>query len=314
MEDLRKIMRKEHIIMRGIRTIQRYIRDAAKSVVRNFSLSLASISCIAITLIVVAFSIVISYNVENFTESIRKDVTMVIFLDGDAKEEDRTRIEKEIRDTKNVEKLTFKSKQESALETAKGNEVFQAIIDGWTDDTNPLLDSFELKVKDVEEIKDTANIIKKVEKVKTVSYGEDMVDQLIVIFDVVKKVSIGAVVALIVVTAFLIANTIKLAIYSRKREIEIMRLVGASNISIKIPFVIEGLFLGLLGSIIPIILMIYGYISLYDFFGGKLFSSSLAKLITPSPFVYFASLLLMVIGILVGMFGSWRAVRKYLKI
>ena len=300
--------------MRGIRTIQRYIRDAAKSVVRNFSLSLASISCIAITLIVVAFSIVISYNVENFTESIRKDVTMVIFLDGDAKEEDRTRIEKEIRDTKNVEKLTFKSKQESALETAKGNEVFQAIIDGWTDDTNPLLDSFELKVKDVEEIKDTANIIKKVEKVKTVSYGEDMVDQLIVIFDVVKKVSIGAVVALIVVTAFLIANTIKLAIYSRKREIEIMRLVGASNISIKIPFVIEGLFLGLLGSIIPIILMIYGYISLYDFFGGKLFSSSLAKLITPSPFVYFASLLLMVIGILVGMFGSWRAVRKYLKI
>ena len=314
MEDLRKIMRKEHIIMRGIRTIQRYIRDAAKSVVRNFSLSLASISCIAITLIVVAFSIVISYNVENFTESIRKDVTMVIFLDGDAKEEDRTRIEKEIRDTKNVEKLTFKSKQESALETAKGNEVFQAIIDGWTDDTNPLLDSFELKVKDVEEIKDTANIIKKVEKVKTVSYGEDMVDQLIVIFDVVKKVSIGAVVALIVVTAFLIANTIKLAIYSRKREIEIMRLVGASNISIKIPFVIEGLFLGLLGSIIPIILMIYGYISLYDFFGGKLFSSSLAKLIIPYPFVYFASLLLMVIGILVGMFGSWRAVRKYLKI
>ena len=300
--------------MRGIRTIQRYIRDAAKSVIRNFSLSLASISCIAITLIVVAFSIVISYNVENFTESIRKDVTMVIFLENDAKEEDRTRIEKAIRDTKNVEKLTFKSKQESALETAKGNEVFQTIIDGWTDETNPLLDSFELKVKDVEEIKNTANAIKKVSKVKTVSYGEDMVDQLIVIFDVVKKVSIGAVVALIVVTAFLIANTIKLAIYSRKREIEIMRLVGASNISIKIPFVIEGLFLGLLGSIIPIILMIYGYISLYDFFGGKLFSSSLAKLISPSPFVYFVSLLLMVIGILVGMFGSWRAVRKYLKI
>ena len=137
-----------------------------------------------------------------------------------------------------------------------------------------------------------------------------MVDQLITIFDVVKKVSIGAVIALIVVTAFLIANTIKLAIYARKREIEIMRLVGASNISIKIPFVIEGLFLGLLGSIIPIIIMIYGYTSLYNFFHGKLFSSSLAKLISPTPFVYLASLLLMIIGILVGMFGSWRAVKK----
>ena len=300
--------------MRGIRTVKRYIRDAAKSVVRNFSLSLASISCIAITLIVVAFSLVITYNVENFTESIRKDVTMVIFLDKDAGKDDYSRIEKAIRDTNNVEKLTFKSKQESAKETAKGNEVFKTIVDGWTDETNPLLDSFELKVKDVEQIKDTAKVIKLIDKVQTVSYGEDMVDQLISIFDVVQKVSVGAVIALIVVTAFLIANTIKLAIYARKREIEIMRLVGASNISIKIPFIIEGLFLGLLGSVIPIVITIYGYNSLYDFFDGKLFSSALAQLINPTPFVYLSSLLLMIIGILVGMFGSWQAVRKYLKI
>ena len=300
--------------MRGIRTIKRYIRDAAKSVIRNFSLSLASISCIAITLIVVAFSIIISYNVENFTESIRKDVTMVIFLDSKATKEDASRIEREIKNTGNVEKLTFKSKQQQAEETAKENEVFSTIIKEWTDETNPLLDSFELKVKDVDKIKITAKNIKKIDKVNTVSYGEEMVDQLITIFNVVKKVSIAAVVALIVVTAFLITNTIKLAIYARKREIEIMRLVGASNLSIKIPFVIEGLFLGFLGSIIPVIITVYGYTSLYNFFDGKLFSSALAKLIEPSPFVYLSSLLLVVIGILVGMFGSWQAVRKYLKI
>ena len=297
--------------MRGIRTLRRYIRDAAKSVVRNFSLSLASISCIAITLIVVAFSIVLSYNVENFAESIRKDVTIVIFLDSDAKSEDASRIEKGIKATGNVEKLTFKSKQQQAEETAKENEVFATIISEWTDDTNPLLDSFELKVKDVEKIKNTASKIKKMDKVNTVSYGEDMVDQLITIFNVVKKVSIGAVIALIVVTAFLITNTIKLAIYSRKREIEIMRLVGASNLSIKIPFVIEGLFLGLLGSVIPVLITIYGYTGLYDFFDGKLFSSSLAKLITPDPFIYLAALLLVIIGILVGMFGSWQIGRAH---
>ena len=300
--------------MRGLRTIKRYIRDAAKSVIRNFALSLASISCIAITLIVVSFSIIISYNVDNFTETIRKDVTMVIFLDKTSNQADYTRIESEIRKTGNVETLIFKSKQQSAEETAKGNEVFQTIISGWTDETNPLLDSFELKVKDVDQIKETAKIIKEIEKVNTVSYGEEMVDQLITIFDVVKKISIGAVIALIVVTAFLITNTIKLAIYSRRREIEIMRLVGASNISIKIPFVIEGLFLGLLGSIIPIIITIYGYVSLYNFFDGKILSSNLARLIEPSPFVYLASLLLMIIGMLVGMFGSWRAVKKHLKI
>ena len=300
--------------MRGIRTIRRYFRDAAKSVIRNFSLSLASISCIAITLIVVAFSIVLSYNVENFAESIRKDVTIIIFLDNDATSEDASRIEKEIKATGNAESLTFKSKKQQAEETANENEILKTIINEWTDDTNPLLDSFELKVKDVEIIKSTASKIKEIKKVNTVSYGEDLVDKLITIFNVVKKISIAAVVALIIVTAFLITNTIKLAIYARKREIEIMRLVGASNLSIKIPFVIEGLFLGLLGSIVPVLITIYGYTGLYDFFGGKLFNSALAKLIAPDPFIYLASLLLVIIGILVGMFGSWQAVRKYLKI
>jgi len=300
--------------MRGIRTVKRYIRDAFKSVIRNFSLSLASISCIAITLVVVAFSIILSYNVENFTELIRKDVTIVIFLDKSSDRSDYARIESQIRATGNVEKLTFKSKQESAEETAKDNDVFQTIIDNWTEETNPLLDSFQLKVKNVDIVKDTAAEIKKIEKVNTVSYGEEMVDQLVTIFDVVNKISIGAVVALIIVTAFLITNTIKLAIYARKREIEIMRLVGASNISIKIPFVIEGLFLGFLGSIVPVIITIYGYTSLYDFFDGKLFGSSLVRLIEPIPFIYLSALLLVIIGVLVGMFGSWQAVKKYLKI
>ena len=298
--------------MRGIRTIVRYIRDAFKSVVRNFSLSLASISCIAITLIVVAFSLILSYNVENFTELIRRDVTMVIFLDRDATDGDYARIEKAITSTNNVEELVFKSKQDAALETALENEVFQTIVDSWTEETNPLLDSYELKVKDVDKIKETVSDIKKIDKVNSVNYGEEMVEQLITVFDVINKISIGAVIALVVVTAFLITNTIKLAIYARKREIEIMRLVGASNISIKIPFVIEGLFLGVLGSIIPIIITIFGYTSLYKFFNGELFT--LAKLIEPMPFVHLVSLLLMVIGILVGMFGSWQAVKKYLKI
>lgn len=298
--------------MRGIRTFKRYFRDAAKSVIRNFSLSLASISCIAITLIVVSLSIIVSYNVENFMETIKKDVTMVIFLDGDTTEDQRKAVESGIKSTGNVEKLTYKSKSDYAKEFAKENETLKTIIEGWTSETNPLLDSFELKVKDIENIKDTATTIKKLKHVNSVKYSEDTVEQLATMFSAIEKGCIIAVIALILVTAFLIANTIKLAIYSRKREIEIMRLVGASNISIKVPFIIEGLFLGVIGSIIPIILTIYGYISIYDFFGGKI--STFAKLIEPTPFVYLSSVLLLIIGILVGMFGSYQAVKKYLKV
>lgn len=300
--------------MKFFRNIRRYFRDAMKSVIRNFSLSLASISCIAITLIVVGISIVLSYNVENMTDSIKKDVTMVVFLKPDTTEDEVKDIQKKITNMGNIEEIKFKSKKEYAEETKERDKVFSFIVDNWTDETNPLLDSFLIKVKEVEEIKNTASSIKKIDKVELVNYGEDMVDQLITVFDVIRKVSIGAVVALILVTAFLIANTIKLAIFSRKTEIEIMRLVGVSNISIKIPFIIEGSFIGILGSIIPIILMIYGYTSLYNYFDGKLFGSSLAMLIEPYPFIYLSSLLLLGIGIVVGMFGSYSAVKKYLKI
>ena len=300
--------------MKLFRQLKRYFRDAFKSVFRNFPLSLASISCITITLIVVAASIIITYNVENFAESIRKDVTIVVFLEKEVTDKEIKQIEKEIKDTNNIEKLEFISKKQAAENTKKENEIFETIVDGWTEETNPLLDSFKIKVKDVDSIKDTVDKIKKIKKVDIVNYGEDIVDQLLVVFKVIEKISIGTVIALILVTAFLITNTIKLAIFARKTEIEIMRLVGASNIAIKIPFIIEGLFIGLLGSIIPIIITVIGYNKLYEFFGGKLFSSSLAKLIEPTPFVINISLLLVVIGMSVGMIGSYKAVKKHLKI
>ena len=306
--------------MRGLRSLKRYFRDAAHGVFRNFSLSLASISCITITLIVVAVSLVLSMNVQNFSDSIRKDVTVVMFLKGDTTKEDETKILNELKSITNIEdsSIVFKSKTESANELKNGNEIFASTVDRWTEETNPLLDSYMFKVKEIEKIDDTINEVKNLsftkDKINNINYGEDIVHQLIVVFNVVKKVCIVAVASLVLVTAFLIANTIKLAIYSRKREIEIMRLVGASNISIKIPFIIEGLFIGLLGSIVPILITIFGYTTLYDFFGGKLFNSSLATLVAPMPFIYNVSGILLLIGIIVGMIGSYQAVRKYLKI
>ena len=290
--------------MRGFRTINRYFRDAFHGVFRNFSLSLASISCITITLIVVAFSLLLSMNVENFSESIRKDVTVVMFLKSDTTAEDVSKIKKELEGVSNIENSTieFKSKADSALELKNGNDIFATTVDKWTDDTNPLLDSY---INNLPFTKD---------KINNINYGEDIVHQMIVVFNVVRKICIVAVAALVLVTAFLIANTIKLAIYSRRREIEIMRLVGASNTSIKVPFILEGLFIGIIGSIIPILVTIFGYSTLYDFFGGKLFGSALAALIAPMPFVYNISGILVLIGILVGMIGSYQAVRKYLKI
>ena len=140
-----------------------------------------------------------------------------------------------------------------------------------------------------------------------------MVDNLIEAFEAAQNVSYGMVIALILVTVFLIINTIKLTIFSRKREISIMRLVGASNFTIKTPFIIEGMVLGLLGSIIPILIVCFGYIALYNHFDGYLYSRMIT-LIEPEPFIYMVSGIVLVIGIIVGMIGSASAVRKYLKV
>lgn len=299
--------------MKLFRMLGRSIRDAFKSVIRNFSLSLASISCITITLIIVAIAIMASFNVENFTKEIEKDLTIVVFLDTDATEKDINNVKDELDKTSNIEKYEFQSKQEVKEQMQKESEVFNTVLDGWDENESPLKDTFQVKVKNVENIAKTANNIKKIDKVSVVRYGEGMVDKLISAFSSVEKVTYGVVIALITVTVFLIINTIKLTISARKREISIMRLVGASNFTIKTPFIIEGMILGLLGSIIPIIFTTYGYLAFYKHFDGYLFSE-LIKLIKPEPFIYQTSVIVIIIGILVGMIGSAGAVRKYLKV
>lgn len=299
--------------MRALRIISRNIRDSFKGVFRNFSLSIASISCIAITLIVVSISIILSDNVNNFATLVEEDVTIVTFLSNDISSERISEINAEINKLDNIANVSYESKMEIADEMKSSSDVFKNLMEDWTEDENPLQSTYLVKVKDIEKIGETANQIKNIEGVSVVKYGEGMVEQLVTVFDMVRKISIVIVAALVVVTAFLITNTIKITIFSRKREIEIMRLVGASNLNIKIPFIFEGLLLGMLGSIVPICLTIYGYIALYDHFNGQLFSPFI-QLMKPQPFVYFVSLILLAIGVVVGMFGSLNAVRKHLKV
>ncbi len=308
-----KTMRKELMYMKGLRLLSRSIRDSFKSVFRNFSLSLASISCITITLIVVSISIILTYNVNNFVELVEKDVTIVAFLDVDITAAERYAVEEEINKLEYIESYVYKSKIDIANEMMASSESLKNILSNYTEEDSPIQATFQVKVTDINEIHLVAENIKNIEGVNIVKYGEGMVEQLIKVFDYIKKVSIGVVVALVVVTAFLISNTIKLTIFSRKKEIEIMRLVGASNINIKIPFIFEGMFLGIMGSIIPIVVTIYGYRALYDNLSGKIISPFI-KFIEAVPFIYFVSLVLLGIGILVGMVGSYRAVRKHLKI
>jgi len=300
-------------MLKPFRILGHNIRDAMRSIIRNFSLSAASISCIAITLLVVAVALVLSLNFENFTKLMKDDFTIVVFLEHKIEQEEIEKIKQSFSKVKNIESFEFEGKEEIAHSLMATSDVFKNIMKDWEEGNNPLQDTFLIKVKQVEKIKQTANKVKKIDGVAVVKYGEGIVEKILAVFQNIEKGLLIIIGLLILVTVFLITNTIKLTIFSRKTEIEIKRLVGASNLNIEFPFIIEGFVLGILGALIPVLVVIYGYVGIYTNFEGQLFSPFI-RLVTPEPFVYYIAIGLLSVGIIVGMVGSLLAVRKYLKI
>lgn len=304
--------------MKGFRIFRRNVTSAIKSIFRNFSLSVASIACTTITLIIVALAILVSANINSFTKDLEGTLTIIAYVDKEATEDEVSSIKSRLLEIKNIksDELQYKDKETIKKETMKNtdeNSSLYSIMNSWTEETNPLESEFIVTVKDVEKLSETAASIKKIENITNVQYSESVVEKMVPIFDVIKQVTIIIIVGLIAVTIFLICNTIKLTIFARKNEIEIMRLVGISNFVIKLPFVIEGLFLGIIGSIIPIVITIWGYIITYDKLEGYLFTNFI-KMLEPLPFTLFVSGVLLIIGAVVGIVGSYTTVRKHLKI
>ena len=278
--------------MRIFRIIGRSIQNAGKSILRNFSLSMASITCSIITLILVSIGMLLSYNINNITKNIENELTIVIFMDKNITTDELNKTKEDLNNIDNVKHVTFKSKEEIKNNMANENDTFNKIISTWEEGENPLQDSFIIEVKDIKDINETATTIKNMEKVSLVKYGETTVNDLIKVFSAVKKITIGLVVGLILVTAFLINNTIKITIFSRKREIDIMRLVGTSNIVIKLPFFIEGFFIGFIGSLVPVLITIFGYSYAYNALNTVNLSNimNILTLVSPGEVIYKVSL------------------------
>ena len=301
--------------MKPFRMIKNGIRDAFKSVYRNFSLSIASISCISITLIVVALALLVAFNVENFSKKAGDNVTIVTYLKLGVSQEEIESFEKAIGNIDNVNKEWKKHTPAERKEELKEENDFLSSVATLIENEEEVFHyRYDINVNDIKKIEDTRKDIRTLSAVDSAEYGDETISRMINMFDIAGKVAIGVAVVLMIVTVFLIVNTIKLTIFSRRREISIMRVVGASNMTIKNPFIIEGFIIGLLGSIIPIVLTIFGYRAFYGMLDDGHFMSFWLEFINPHPFIYLVSVIILVIGVVVGMIGSSRAVRKYLKV
>ncbi|MGN1338608.1 MAG: permease-like cell division protein FtsX [Candidatus Coprovivens sp.] len=304
--------------MKAIRIFVRNIGSALKSITRNLSLSFASIICTTITLLIVGIALVLTINVNNFTDDLEGTMTILVFVKTDATEEELSTIKSKILEIKNIksDEIIYKDKETIKQETlakTEDNSTLYTILSNWKEEDNTLESEFVVTVKNIEELSKTAETLKTIDNVTNVIYSESVLERMIPVFNAIKKVTWIIIAGLIVVTVFLICNTIRLTVFARRNEIDIMRLVGNSNFVIKLPFVIEGLFLGIIGSIIPIVSVVWGYIYVYDKFEGYLFTNFI-KMIEPIPFTIYISLVLLAIGSFVGMIGSYVTVKKHLKI
>jgi len=296
-----------------IRTFGRHIRESLKSLVRNGWMTFASVSAVTVTLLLVGVFFVILMNLNEMANSLEKDVQIKVFAETTATEEQLDSLESQLKSIREVESVNFSSKDNElkALAESMGEDgkVFVELFQ----ESNPLSDVFIVKAKDP---LDTMKVAKKIENfdyVEDVRYGKGVVEKLFNVLEVSRNVGIVLIAGLFFTATFLISNTIKITIVARRREIEIMRLVGATNGFIRWPFFLEGIWLGILGSIIPIVLITTVYDEFYNTLAPKL-ESSFIQILETTPFDYQVGGLLLLLGCLIGAWGSLMSVRKFLKV
>jgi cell division transport system permease protein len=295
-----------------INTLGRHFRESLKSLARNAWMTFASVSAVTVTLILVGTFLVIMMNLNNVADNLENDVEIRVLIDVTAKEDAQTKLKSEIEKLEQVDSVVYSSKEKelenlvkSLGEEGKSFELFEQ--------NNPLNDVFIVKAEDPKDTEAVADKIAKFDNASKVKYGQEEVEKLFEVISVSRNIGIGLIIGLVFTAMFLISNTIKITIFARRREIEIMRLVGATNGFIRWPFFLEGLFLGILGSVIPIVLIITAYKTLYTWALPKL-QGSFIEFLPFSPFVFQVSAILLLIGALIGVWGSLMSVRKFLKV
>ena len=286
---------------------------------RHLLLCLSAISAITISLFLMAAFLVVGIHVDHFATNVQSDLSIHVILDQDIVEDDQINaIEDQILELSNVDSIEFSDKEnELELMIDEKGDAF-SIYKG---EENPLSNAFFVYVQDDKDvlslisnqIQDTSEQIEQIEGVSSSAYGGSSVTQLINLLDMVRKVGYGVILLLLILSIYLIFNTIRTTIFSRQEEIIIMRQVGGTNAFIKRPFEVQGVLIGLFGSLLPVAALYFGYAKLYEVLEGQLFSN-LFSLIEPNQIVWQVGLIITLIGLLIGGFASFWAVTKYLKV
>ncbi len=290
-------------------TVRYFINDAFKSIWRNRTISLASVTTVAATLFIFGVFLLAGLNIGRGVEDVQSKVEVKVFLDLDVTEEQKAALESQLKVEEGVSEVTFETKAqalENFKETLKGNE---NLLDGYDEQNNPMQDSFIVRLSDPSYAPTIADKYNNADGVDDVRRDQEIIDKISAVANTVKWVGVVIFIVLIAVSLFLIANTIKITVFSRRREVGIMKFVGATDWFIRWPFVIEGIVIGIIGALVSTFILFFAYKYIYISITSTTF---ITQLIEPA-YVYSTIVWEFILsGILIGAAGSIISLRKFL--
>ena len=294
-------------------TLKRHFRESFKSLGRNGWMTFASISAVTVTLLIVGVFTTIMMNLNNVAQDLENDVEIKVLIDIIQDEKEMEEIEGKL-----IASIENMSDVESVKYSTKEQELQNMIEDygeefSLYEQNNPLHNVLYVKAANPQETANVAKAIEKLDYTYDVKYGEDKVEKLFNVLNTARNIGLVLILGLLFTAMFLISNTIRITIIARKDEIEIMKLVGAKNSFVRIPFVLEGMWIGILGSIIPMIVVSVIYVNMYNSISPRI-QGELIELLPATPLLYQVNGLLLLIGLVIGIWGSFMSVRKFLKI
>ena len=295
-------------MIRFLKNLPHHFKTAFVGMIRHLAMTLSSMSAVMVTLSLIAVFMLIAGNLERFAQNVEGSLKIRVSVDKIANEEEVKQMEAAIKVISGVTDVQFSSKEkELATLIADNGSVFERY-----QDNNPMPDVYVVEVQEASLIPSVTEKLSEIPLVEEAQYGGETIHNMIDVFEIIRDGGSIFVGGLCILAVFLISSTIKLTIYTRNTEISIMRSVGATNGYIRTPFMIEGMFIGMIGSIVPILLTWAGYSLLYHMMDGQ-FLSSMFIMQKPFPYVLYISLLLLASGAVVGFLVSFLAVTRYLR-
>ncbi|MBR5202325.1 MAG: permease-like cell division protein FtsX [Clostridia bacterium] len=283
-------------------------KEGFRNVWVNRLMSLASVSVLMACLVIIGLGAMIFFNIDALLDTIERQNVVMVYVDKGATDEQSSQVGNQLKTMNNIDECIFVPKEDALQAQIESMGADAVLFEGLKE--NPLPDAYKVVIKDLTQFKATVDDIKKIDFIDTVRENSDVADKLIGIRKGVSAVIIGMVSLLFIVSLFIISNTIRITMFSRKLEISIMKAVGATNWFIRWPFMIEGMLLGVISGL-------FSFGVLAGLYRGMVYVfNDVLPIFTPVAFGNYAGYILLVfmaIGIFTGSFGSIISMGKYLK-